>query len=288
MRLLRSTPGDKLTATSSRDPMPPIRVLCLIATVLPAASHAEPILIQAEAQTKAADCGGEAARVEGNRNVLTITGACRSLDLRGDANQVTIELRPGAMVHVEGQQNRVGYRIARGTQPPEVSVAGVDSIVFPAGESPAPPVKPAAPTPQPVAPLVVVPPIAVPPVTLPPVMPPTVAVPEVTVPGLPPSAPATGPVVIRGDDQQRAGACGGAAAVLEGDRGSYVLRGGCTALTVRGNLATVQVDLAPRARVIIEGDGTTVFWAPSEPGAPPLFTLHGDASRVVKVPRIPD
>ena len=255
-----------------------IRGLALILSLCPLASRADPVLIQAEADTRSADCAGESARIEGNRNTLTITGACRSLDLRGDGNQVTIELRPGAAVHVEGQKNRIGYRIARGTQPPEVTVAGVDSIVFPAGGSAASPARPAPPAPQAAAPLVVVPPITVPPVTLPPV----------TVPGLPLPAPAAGPVLIRGDDQQRAADCTGLAAVLEGDRGSTVLRGGCTALTVRGNLATVQATLAPRARVIIEGDGTTVFWAPGNPGAPPLFTLHGNASRVVKVPRIPE
>ena len=253
-----------------------IQGLAIVLSLWPLTSRADPVLIQAEAETKSVDCAGDSARVEGNRNTLTITGACRSLDLRGDGNQVTIVLRPGAAVHVEGQKNRIAYRIARGTQQPEVSVAGVDSIVFPAGEARAQPAKPAAP-------LVVVPPITVPPVTLPPV-----TVPPIAVPGLPLSAPAAGPVLIRGDDQQRNGDCNGGAVVLEGDRGSYVLRGGCTALTVRGHLATIQAELAPRARVVVEGDGATVFWTPSTPGAPPVFSLRGDANHVVKVPRIVD
>ena len=50
------------------------------------------LLFQAEAQTLAGTCTGNAMRVEGNHNVITVTGECASLLLKGVGNTVRLTI----------------------------------------------------------------------------------------------------------------------------------------------------------------------------------------------------
>ena len=108
--------------------------LLLAATLLslvPLAAQADPV--RAEAETRTIDCAAGPAEVEGNRNTLTFTNACRSLRLRGEANTVQIELAPGAQIDVEGNGNRVRYGLPGGAAPPAVRVSGSNTDLAPDG-----------------------------------------------------------------------------------------------------------------------------------------------------------
>ena len=89
--------------------------------------------MQAQDRTATLDCRGGDGRVEGNRNVLSFRGTCRALRLFGEDNRITVEVTPGAEIQIQGQRNRVSYLVVGGTEPPRVSVAGIDDIVSPGG-----------------------------------------------------------------------------------------------------------------------------------------------------------
>jgi len=54
-------------------------------------------LVRAEASTATIACAGAAAEVNGGHNTLTFTGVCKGLLIRGEANNVTVALAPGAL-----------------------------------------------------------------------------------------------------------------------------------------------------------------------------------------------
>lgn len=109
--------------------MPHTRALAVLAPMLLAPAPAGSETVRAEARTLSLDCAGGDARLEGNRNVLRVTGGCRSLAVFGNANEVSAVLAGGAAVRVEGQGNRVTYTLPPGARPPEVAVLGVGSTV---------------------------------------------------------------------------------------------------------------------------------------------------------------
>jgi hypothetical protein len=100
--------------------------------------------VRAEAVTRTVDCNGAPAEVGGNRNTLTFRGACRGLTLRGDANNVEIELAPGARIDIEGNRNRLRYTVAGGGDPPGVRVSGSDTDLAPSPGAPPPAAAPLA------------------------------------------------------------------------------------------------------------------------------------------------
>jgi hypothetical protein len=82
----------------------------LLAAAPALADPAEPLLVQAEAQTLTPFCSGRSVQIEGNHNVVTLIGLCRALVLKGDANQVSLTLGANATIRVEGSGNHVTYR----------------------------------------------------------------------------------------------------------------------------------------------------------------------------------
>ena len=76
------------------------------------------------------DCAGGDAQVVGNATSVAIAGSCRTLGVFGSGNAVVVDLRPGAVVQVTGDRNRVVYRPASGA--PSVAVSGADDVVQPA------------------------------------------------------------------------------------------------------------------------------------------------------------
>ena len=102
-------------------------------------------------------------------------------------------------------------------------------------------------------------------------------------------ASASGPSVglqLTGDDQAHAVPCAGLPVTIQGTRGLYVLRGGCKSLTVRGDLLTVQAEMAPGAPITVTGRGNQVGWALSHPGQAPAATLHGEGNHVLRLTEI--
>jgi acid stress-induced BolA-like protein IbaG/YrbA len=88
----------------------------------------------AHAQTDAAgpiDCAGGDAVINGDNRNVTIHGACRSLSVHGNANQVQAELAPRAQVDVQGDGNHIRYRLVGGTEDARVAVQGQQDVVGP-------------------------------------------------------------------------------------------------------------------------------------------------------------
>jgi hypothetical protein len=77
------------------------------------------------------DCAGGDASVTGDGHHLTIHGSCRSLTVHGNGNQIQAELAPRARVDVQGDGNRVRYRLIGGTEEARVTVAGQQDVVGP-------------------------------------------------------------------------------------------------------------------------------------------------------------
>ncbi len=99
------------------------------------AAHAETLapaaIVRGESETSRVDCGGAPAEIQGNRNTLTFTGACRGLTLRGEANRVSIDLAPNARIDIQGNGNELRYTQGAAAAPPSVSVSGHDNDIQP-------------------------------------------------------------------------------------------------------------------------------------------------------------
>ena len=106
-------------------------MLAAFLVIAPVVAHAEPAMVRSEAETRSVDCAGNDAQLEGNRNTLTFTGACRSLTVRGEANKVQIDLAPGGRIDLEGNGNRIRYSTGPGAQPPAVRVSGSNTDLAP-------------------------------------------------------------------------------------------------------------------------------------------------------------
>ena len=259
--------------------------------VVPAAAQTKPeLLFQAEAQTLAGTCTGQPVRLEGNHNTVTLTGSCGSLLLKGVANTVRMGIAAGGSIHVEGSGNRVLFA-GQGT-PPAIVALGPDNDVEP-GSAPEPARGPApAPAPE-QAP-------GPPPPSGPPV-PAAAPLPAVSQSPAKPSVPspaqaakpaptanpvAAEPLALSGSDQHRLEDCAGQDVTVTGERSAYVIRGGCKSLAVRGDLLTIQAELAPGAKVTVTGRGSIVSWAMKGKGRAPASVVHGEGSRVQRADAI--
>lgn len=243
--------------------------LVVLAGPARAQSQAE-LLFQAEAQTLTGTCSGQPVRLEGNHNAVTLTGACGSLLLKGVSNTVRLGVVPGGSIHVEGSGNRVTYAVTGA--PPDVTMLGPDNETT-SGPAVIPPSAPPPALPKPVPQAVSVNP------------PPSVAAPPPK-PATSMPAPATGPLLLQGDDQQHLGDCAGRDVTVTGDRSAYVLRGGCKSLTLRGNLLAVQAELASGARIAVTGRGSIVSWAVKGRAKPPSSLVRGEGSRTQRAETI--
>lgn len=204
----------------------------LAGVMLSAPAVAEPLLIQAEGQVLMPLCTGRDVQIEGNHNVIKPFGICRSLLLKGVANQVDLALEPGGAIRIEGGANAVTYQAA--------SAAVADML----GDG------------------------------------------NTVTPHLVPAVDQGPNLRLSGDDRAQAIDCAGRNVTIQGDRGLYVLRGGCRSLTVQGALVTVQAQMLPGAPIVIDGHGIRVGWALDGRGHAPVSTLHGLANHVERLDAI--
>lgn len=103
-------------------------------------------------------------------------------------------------------------------------------------------------------------------------------------PPLPAVAEGTGDtLLLRGDGQTRDADCAGRDALIEGSNDHVTLRGGCRSVTVRGRNDTIEAALVPGAPVRIGGDGVTLHYHMTRPGAPPTVTVTGGGSHALQV-----
>ncbi len=237
------------------------------------------LLFQAEAQTLSGTCTGQPVRLEGNHNMVTLTGACGSLLLKGVGNTVRMGIVAGGSIHVEGSGNRVAYTV--NGAPPAIVALGPDNDVAPGAAPHAPP--PPPPTPAPPVPSAAAPPVPAPKVAANPAPKPLAPPPPAPPPTEPTPPPPTGPLVLTGDDAHRLETCTGRDVTVTGNRSAYVLQGGCKSLTVQGDLLTVQVDIAPGAKITVTGLGSIVSWDVKGRGHGPASVVRGLGSRVQPV-----
>ncbi|MDR6627623.1 DUF3060 domain-containing protein [Caulobacter segnis] len=101
-------------------------VLALSAGLAAAPPANSPIEISGVGHKRSIACEGRDVTVDGVDHVLTFTGACASLTLSGSGSKVVIDLKPGAMVEVNGTDQTVQWRSSR---PPRVNISGVDNNV---------------------------------------------------------------------------------------------------------------------------------------------------------------
>jgi outer membrane protein OmpA-like peptidoglycan-associated protein len=91
----------------TRSAMPPIATV-LMALALPIASPVVAqglgaLIVEGNAQRQTLDCTARDVVVRGERNALTFTGGCRSLEVQGNTSTIRAELAPGARVSLRGE-----------------------------------------------------------------------------------------------------------------------------------------------------------------------------------------
>jgi outer membrane protein OmpA-like peptidoglycan-associated protein len=79
----------------------PLALLLLAAPVM--AQDRGPIVFEGNGQSRSIDCAGRDAVVRGERNEVTLTGGCRSLEVQGNASRIRAALAPGARVTLRGE-----------------------------------------------------------------------------------------------------------------------------------------------------------------------------------------
>jgi hypothetical protein len=103
--------------------------LPLLGALLAWSAMADPapgLHLQAEGQTLNPVCTGQGVLLEGNHNIVKPFGLCRSLVVKGIANQFVLDLTANASLRVEGSGNRVTYRSPTSAV---VDLLGTDNIV---------------------------------------------------------------------------------------------------------------------------------------------------------------
>ena len=260
---------------SRRGPMSRIglvAVLSVLATA-PAGAQSQPeLLLQAEGEVLTRTCTGQPVRLEGNHNTVTLTGVCGSLLLKGVANSVRMAIVPGGPIHVEGSANRVSFAVQGA--PPAIVALGPDNDIAPGLPLVGSPPVASAPVASPVVAPIPVTPAPSPPVApvspTPPAVKPTQAAVQLLV----------APLSLAGDDEHRLEDCNGRDVSVTGNRSAYIIHGACRSLNVRGDLLTVELDVAPGARITVNGRGSIVTWSLLGKGHAPAAIVHGEGSRV--------
>lgn len=227
-------------------------------------------------------CAGRDVLLEGNGNQYELRGGCRSLTLRGEGVSVRAEMQPGGAIQVAGNGNAVSWSLAGEGASPVVSVNGEGSRVVPGDKLPPAPPRAAAvvtPPPAPMAPR----PAAPPPAS-------TSAAPAAGTPAKPAPAPAkpvqTGTLVVRGDHEARDIDCNGRDVKVDGNYGLYVLRGACRSVAVTGSSNKLQAEVAPGARISIDGTATTLAYVVVGDGADAQVKAKGEGSRAWRIPHL--
>ena len=100
-------------------------------------------------------------------------------------------------------------------------------------------------------------------------------------PALAPPLRGPGTLLLPGDGVTATVDCAGRNVMIEGSDARYTLGGGCRSVTVQGQRNAVQAALQPGGRIAIAGDGNTVDFTLTGPGAPPVISVIGSASRAV-------
>lgn len=120
------------------------RILAVLAIFFAAPAVAQPggpLIVEGNALSRTLDCAGRDVVVRGQRNELTLTGGCRSLEVEGGTSEIRAELSPGARVRLRGDTLDLRWSLAGDGPPPRISAEGAQirveqvASVAPAGRS---------------------------------------------------------------------------------------------------------------------------------------------------------
>lgn len=267
------------------------------------------LVLREENSRRQLSCAGQNVLIEGNGDEYTLQGGCRSLTVRGEGLTVRAEMQPATRIIVQGNGDDIAWAVMGGGQAPSTSLDGEGSQIRPwdhrvgasmartaAAPEPAPAIPERAPPlanmarPAPV-PLAPEPPTPEPPA-------PELPTPEPPAPRRPseaavqPAAPSQprhlrgGKLVLKGDHEARDVDCAGSDVRIQGDYGLFVLRGGCAAITIKGDSNKVQAEIEPGAHITVNGAASTVAYAVIGGGTDAIASVSGAESRVWRIPAL--
>ena len=110
-------------------------LFCIVMLSLPTVARADDATVRAENTTSTVRCTNEPAVVNGGRNNINFTGSCKGLQVRGEANNITVALAAGSLIDIEGNGNSVAFTA---TGAPRLKVSGSHTQVLPKPGVPAP------------------------------------------------------------------------------------------------------------------------------------------------------
>lgn len=195
-------------------------------------------------------CAGGVARIEGSRNRVRLSGTCAGLDVRGDGNEIDVEMAAESAVVVAGHGNRI--RLAPGSLAPVVSIDGTDNTLdMPPEADPASLATMQMPSTPPD------------PATLP--------LPRPDVPE---------PLVIARDEAAEIANCNGRRVTVQASRARLILRGRCGDVAVLGSDTQVDVELAPGARLAFAGDRNRLRYT-LPPNAEDAFVIQNGVGNTI-------
>lgn len=100
-------------------------VALFLLIALPAAAQGlGPLIVEGNAQRRTLDCTGRDVVVRGERNALTFTGGCRSLEVQGNTSTIRADLAPGARVALRGETLELAWSQAAEGPPPRITQEG--------------------------------------------------------------------------------------------------------------------------------------------------------------------
>lgn len=97
-----------------------------------------PLIVEGNAQQRTLDCTGRDVTVRGERNALTFTGGCRSLEVQGNTSTIRAELAPGARVSLRGETLELTWSQAAEGAAPRIAQEGRQIRIEQVTVSPAP------------------------------------------------------------------------------------------------------------------------------------------------------
>ncbi len=96
----------------------------LLFTLPAAAQTGGPMIVEGNGQQRALDCTGRDVVVRGDRNALTFTGGCRSLEVLGSTNEVRAEMAPASRIAIRGDTVSLYWSLRGDGPPPRIATEG--------------------------------------------------------------------------------------------------------------------------------------------------------------------
>jgi outer membrane protein OmpA-like peptidoglycan-associated protein len=101
-----------------------LALLALFGTAPALGQGLGPLIVEGNAQSRSLDCAGRDVVVRGERNQLSFTGGCRSLEVQGNTSEIRAELAPGARVSLRGDTLDLRWAMQGNGPPPRIVAEG--------------------------------------------------------------------------------------------------------------------------------------------------------------------